>query len=131
MIEIDWKTIRLQGIVVLIIMAVLILWWAMIRLEWEKPAVNLNLKYPAIGPEQRISFSVSDKGIGLRKVWIGIIKDGRETVLFEKNYPAPGFFGGKAVHEDMVKFTVEPKKLDIPDGDAVLKVDVRDFGWYN
>lgn len=131
MIEIDWKTIRFQGIVLLVIMAALVLWWGIIRIEWEKPVVGLNLKHPSIGPEQRISFSLADKGIGLRSVWVGIIKDGRETVLFEKKYPSPGFFGGKAVHEDMIKITVEPKKLNIADGDAVFKMDVRDFGWNN
>lgn len=130
MIEIDWKTIKLQIIVVFVVLLILMVWYAVIRLEWQNPVVTLNMKYPAVGPEQKLSFSVSDTGIGLRKVWVGIIKDGRETVLSEKNYPTPGFFGGKAVYEDIVKLTIEPKKLNISDGDAVLRLEVRDFAWH-
>jgi len=78
---------------------------------------------------QTISVTVSDANSGLRRIWIGLVKDKKEVVLLDKNFPAPGFSGGGKIHEATFKVKIEPKEIGITDGKAILRMVVRDFSW--
>ena len=56
-------------------------WFLWDRLEKEKPAITMDLLSPHIGRDQEFTLSVTDSKSGLRKLWVGLLKDGRETVL--------------------------------------------------
>ncbi|MBI9085964.1 MAG: M23 family metallopeptidase [Desulfobacterales bacterium] len=107
---------------------------ALMRLEGEPPRLELLPEPVAIGMTMPVSATVVDERSGVRRVWVGLYKDGKETVLFEKTYPGSVLLGSGTQKKVTFAFTVTPKELGIIDGPAVFRVRVRDFswrGWFN
>ena len=104
-------------------------WPLLKRLEGEKPAIVIELASGHLNLSQTISVTVSDANSGLRKVWIGIVKDKKEVVLLDKNFPATDFSGGGKTHNATFKIKIEPKEIGLTDGKAILRMVVRDFSW--
>jgi murein DD-endopeptidase MepM/ murein hydrolase activator NlpD len=65
----------------------------------------------------------------LRWIWVGLITNGKEKVLFEKNYEPAWLLSGSSVKTEPIRVSIEPKKLDIPDGPAVLQLKAWDYSW--
>lgn len=104
-------------------------WFLWDRLEREAPALSMDLPSDHIGRSRELTLTVKDGKSGLRKVWVGLLKDGQETVLHAENFPSAGFFEGGKIHEDSVKIRIEPVALGYSDGEAVLRVVVSDYSW--
>ena len=115
----------------LLVLAVLapIVWVLVVRLEGEKPAAEIQLASPSLGLSQELTVSFSDSKSGLRDVWIGIAKDGKEYVLVKKDFPGSGFIGGGEVAEESFTILVEPKALGISEGKATLRIVAKDYSW--
>lgn len=104
-------------------------WVLVVRLEGEKPSVMLELPSQFIGKLQSISVAVSDAKSGVRSIWIGLIKDRKETVLIQKEFQGAGLLDGGEIHEASYKIDIEPKKMGISDGKAILRIVARDYSW--
>ena len=115
--------------VILIVVAVAVVLGR--RMEGESPAMTLTLASPALGASQNLTLHVADERSGIRKVWVGILKDGQEVELLEKNYPSAGLLSGGRIHEETLEIPFEPKTKGIKDGKAVLRFVTRDFSWRN
>jgi hypothetical protein len=50
-------------------------------MEGGKPVFLFEKPSPFIGSSTEITGNVSDPGSGVRKLWIGLLKDGKEVVL--------------------------------------------------
>jgi len=99
------------------------------RLEGGKPEVGLNLGAPYLNVSQTLAITVSDKESGVRRIWVGLVKDNKEVVLLEKDLPTAGILGGGKVKQETFRIKVEPRKLGITDGKAILRLVARDFAW--
>jgi hypothetical protein len=117
--------ISLAGLAIIL----LIVWILLVPLEGERPSIKIELPSSSVGAAQRIFVSVADGKSGLRRTWIGLIKDGKENILLEKDFPAAGFIGGGEVREESFEVMVDPKKLEISDGKAILRLAAWDFSW--
>jgi murein DD-endopeptidase MepM/ murein hydrolase activator NlpD len=104
-------------------------WFLWERLENEKPAFNMNLLSSYLGRNQEFTLAVSDAKSGLRRLWVGLLKNGQETVLYDEKFPSAGFFKGGQVHETSVKIRIEPAALGLADGEAILRTVVSDYSW--
>jgi murein DD-endopeptidase MepM/ murein hydrolase activator NlpD len=104
-------------------------WYLWSRLEKEKPTLNMNLLSPHLGRSQEFTLVVSDAKSGLRKLWVGLLKDGQEAVLHDEKFPSAGFFKGGKVHETSVKIQLAPEDLGFSDGDAILRTVISDYSW--
>jgi len=104
-----------------------VMWVLLLKFEGEEPAIRISPSSLNIGTSQ-IQVSVSDKKSGIKKLWVGLLKESKETVLIEKNFPA-SFVGRGKIHEKTFSALVEPKKMGITDGKAILRVVVRDYSW--
>jgi murein DD-endopeptidase MepM/ murein hydrolase activator NlpD len=122
------KKLILIIILGLIVLASL-LWFALIRFEGREPAVTIDLPSPFIGKSHDVTVSVSDLQSGIRKIWVGLLKDGKEVTLHEADYPSTGFWGKGQVHETAIEINVNPAKLGFSDGDAVLRAAAWDYSW--
>ncbi|UCH22433.1 MAG: M23 family metallopeptidase [Deltaproteobacteria bacterium] len=69
---------------------------------------------------------MSDLKSGMRKIWIGLLKDGKEAVLFDQRFP---FSKQARERKILIKINVAPKKLGMSDGPAILRVVARDYSW--
>jgi murein DD-endopeptidase MepM/ murein hydrolase activator NlpD len=124
------KNIKSRLIVLICIIVILpVAWILMVRLEGEKPSITLELPYASIGKTQELSLSVSDEKSGIRRIWVGLIKDGKEVVLFKKDLPFAGLIRGGIIHQESFKIVVEPVKMGITDGKAILRMVARDYSW--
>lgn len=117
-------------LLVCLVIALPVVWLVAVRLEGEPPVLSTSPSdLPVIGADKALTVTASDPGSGIRRVWVGIFKDGKEAVLFEKDFPGGNpFLGGSVRHTDF-NIRIEPKKLGITDGKAILRMLVRDYSW--
>jgi murein DD-endopeptidase MepM/ murein hydrolase activator NlpD len=124
------KNIKSRLIVLICFIVILpIVWILVVRLEGEKPSITLELPSLSLGKTQELSLSVSDAKSGVRRIWIGLIKDGKEVDLFKKDLPFAGFIRGGIIHQESFKIVVEPVKMGITDGKAMLRMIAKDYSW--
>jgi hypothetical protein len=113
----------------LLVLIVAGLWLLVLRYEGGKPEFHFTAFPDRLGVTGRLSVEVSDEKSGLRRVWVGLSTAGKEKVLFEKNYESKWLFSGSSVRNDPFIVILEPKKLDLPDGQAVLQFKAWDYSW--
>ena len=126
-IDIKFKTVLI--VLGTFIIAAPVVWMMSIHLEGTNPAVVLEPASLSLGASQEITITATDAKTGLRKAWLGLLKDGKETVLFQKDYPSPGITVSARVVQDTFSVLIEPKKLGITDGKAILRLAVWDNSW--
>lgn len=113
------------------LIAIALIWMFSSRLEGTRPTVDLDPSLFTLGVSSDITVTVTDVKTGLRKARVALFKDGKETILLEKDYPAPGFVGTGRIKHDSLTIRVEPKKLGLRDGKASLRLAVWDHSWRN
>ncbi len=90
-------------------------------LEWEKPQVAIDTDLTIIGQKKDVSVTFTDARSGIRDFKVTIVQDQSEFGVASMDFPEKGTF------EKIVKLRIEPRKLGIKDGQAVLKIEARDF----
>lgn len=103
------------------------IWLAIIRLEGTPPSLEIELESPFIGADRTIGVSVDDAGSGIRKIWMGLLVNGREVELLQRTYPSAGFFAGGMEKSVRVDTTVSPQSLGLSDGKGIIRVVVWDY----
>jgi len=100
-----------------------------VRMEGELPTMTLEMTSPALGSKQTLTLHVADAKSGVRSVWVALLKDGQETELLNKVFPAAGLLSGGRVQQETVTIDFEPQSKGIKDGKAMLRMATRDFSW--
>jgi len=124
------KNIKLwiiAGGCLIIILPVAVL--SLVRLEGEQPTLELDLISPYIGASLDLTIEVADTQSGLRSLWVGLLKDGKEVVLQDTDFPSAGLLKGGSLKETSIKIALAPPKLGFSDGDAILRMVVHDYSW--
>jgi len=112
------------GVLILVLAA-----WIWMRMEGETPVIRLNPELTSLGVRSEITVSISDAKSGLSRAWVGLVREGKEQVLHQEQFPSPGFFAGTGIREKTIPLVIEPKKLSLSDGKATLRILVRDRSW--
>jgi murein DD-endopeptidase MepM/ murein hydrolase activator NlpD len=124
------KIIKSRFILLVCIIILLPVAWIVVgKLEGKKPSILIASPAQYIGKTQTLSVTVSDAQSGVRKVWIGLVKDGKETVLLQKHLSSAGIISGGEKHEASFNIKIEPEDLGITDGKAILRMVAKDFSW--
>jgi len=124
------KNIKLRIIAIGCLIIILpVTWLLLVRLEGEQPTLELDLVSPYIGVSRDLTIAVSDAKSGLRRLWVGLLKDGKEVVLQETDFPSAGLLKGGSLKEASIKIAVAPPKLGFSDGEAILRMVVQDYSW--
>jgi len=114
-------------ITVALLISIPTVWLAIIRMEGTAPAVDIVLESPFIGAEKTVGISVDDAGSGVRKIWMGLLADGKEVELLQRTFPSAGFFAGGKEQSVHVEATVSPKALGLSDGKGIIRVVAWDY----
>jgi murein DD-endopeptidase MepM/ murein hydrolase activator NlpD len=123
----------LVGVAVCILVTVSI-WFAIKRLEGEPPGFHWEGPIHAIGASYTLRGLASDQKSGLKKLWIAIIQQGKEVILFDQTFPSKGFLMGGAVRKQSVSIDIKASDLGLRDGEALLRVALWDYsyrGWWS
>ena len=81
-------------VTVVLLISIPAVWLAIIRMEGAVPALDIELASPFIGASRTITVTVDDTGSGIRKVWMGLLVEGREVEILQRTFPSAGFFAG-------------------------------------
>ena len=124
------KIIKSRFVLIVCVIVLLPVAWIVVgKLEGKKPSILIEPSSEYIGRIQTLSVTVSDPQSGVRKLWMGLVKDGKETVLFQKHLPSAGIIGGGEKREASFNIKIEPESLGITDGKAILRMVAKDFSW--
>lgn len=96
------------------------------RLENEPPTFHTTPHVDVIGAETNLSITVKDQKSGIKRVWVALLKDQKETPIFDETLPTSFFFKGSGVHEKEFLIPIRPRELGLSDGIANLRVAVWD-----
>jgi len=114
---------------VFMLVVIPVFWILLIKLEGGKPIVEIDPGFTAIGISQKLMITVSDTKTGIKKVWVGLLKDGKEHGLLQEKFPSGVLFKKRGVKEKSFNVLVEPKQMGLTDGPAVLRIAVWDYSW--
>ncbi len=120
---------------VIVILALAVLgpaaWFLFIRFEGQPPDVHTAGIPAAIGKTADVVVDIADPDSGLRSVRMELVSKGKSHVLIDKHFPSAGFFYGGATFDKQIALTVDPRQLGIADGEAELRLTVKDYAWRN
>jgi hypothetical protein len=104
-----------------------------IGFEGEKPVFQLESPAQIIGASYSLQGVASDQKSGLRRVWIAILQQGKETTLFDRTFPSEGFLRRGVSQRQPVSLDIRADLLGLEDGEALLRTAVWDYsyrGWW-
>lgn len=119
---------RLLAILCLVII-IPVAWFLVLKMEGSKPVLDDGLDSPFIGLKKQFTVKATDEKSGIKKIWIGLIKDGKEVTVFEKAFLQAGWLEGGLDKTVSVKIDMDTKDLGVSDGKGILRFVVRDFSW--
>jgi len=126
-----------KKIVVFLFVLVIVLplgWFLFNEFEGKKPTISVQLPSSYFNLSFEMPLRATDRGTGLRSIRVSLNQAGNEKVLLNKLYDPigyKGFFIGSDVHDETFKIPVEALKYGMQDGEAVLKISVADYSWWN
>ncbi len=105
------------------------IWLLIQRMEGKPPKVNVELSSEYLGKKGIIELQISDFKSGVKKVWVSIFKDGKESVIFNESYSKDNFFKAGKIKTKSITVALSPEKIGINDGAAVIRIAVWDHSW--
>ena len=114
-------------IILVLLVCIPTVWLAIVRMEGTAPTLDVNLESPFIGKSRTVSISVADSGSGIRKIWMGLLVDGREEEILQRTFPSAGFFAGGKEKTVDVEATISSQELGLSDGKGMIRVVVWDY----
>jgi murein DD-endopeptidase MepM/ murein hydrolase activator NlpD len=100
-----------------------------IRMESEPPSVKFELSSMFIGMDKDLEITLEDQKSGLKRFWVAILQDGKETTLLEKHFPASGILHKGSVISESIHIKIEPQNIGLKDGNAMLRMMAVDYSW--
>lgn len=97
--------------------------------EGEIPLIQGKDVPAYIGKKTTVSLSVSDQKSGLRDINIVVSQGDHEKEVFSKKFLRKGNGPVAGPSSEEIVVELDPKTLGLKDGEALLKVQVRDFSF--
>lgn len=119
------KVLIVLGLFVVVPLAGLVIF----KMESHGAKIGTDLNVPAIGKTRLLTISTTDTQSGLRKIQVSLNQNQAETILLEKNFDSAGILEGGKVKAQQLKTLIEPKKLGLKEGKALLTINVWDYSW--
>ena len=119
-------------LLLIIIFFVPLLWIFIVRFEKEKPVIEFHGTVKYLNASQKFEFTISDIKSGLQKIKIALNKDGKQIILYKKEFSASGLTRtGDVNKKKIILNNIRPEKFGTGDGKALLHISVTDYSWRN
>ncbi len=116
-------------IIIFILIFLPMLVMGVIRMEGEQPSVTFEMPSKYIGLDKGLEITIADHKSGLKRFWVAVLQDGKETTLIEKHFPAVGILHKGSSTSESIHISIEPQKIDLKDGKAMLRMMAVDYSW--
>ena len=110
-----------------VLIFIIFIWFLMTIFEGKKPLATLTPLPEYISKSITFNVVISDVKMGLRDVKVSIKQDGPAIPLLKKNFSYTGLLNKKGVHIFDGEFTLNPKQLNLVQGQANLIIEIHDF----
>lgn len=90
--------------------------------EGEDPSLSLSPEPRAIGKQTIFTVSSEDRRSGLKEIRVEVAQGGRTVSVMVESLP-------RGVHKAEKKVEIVPSSLGLQEGEAILRVMVRDRSW--
>ena len=97
--------------------------------EGEKPQIASSSFPEYIGNNTPLNFTASDHKSGLRSIKITAIQNGKEKVIFSKEFPRQGKNGIIGTNQEKINVVLNATALHLKEGKAALRVEVTDYSF--
>ncbi len=95
--------------------------------EGKSPSIKAQPLPEFISGPVNIAIEASDYKRGLRSMSAHILQDGAEKLLLERSYPFNGIMNREGVHFIKEELGIDPKRLGLAQGRAILEIRCRDY----
>jgi len=95
--------------------------------EGKKPLAKLTPLPEYISKSITFNVVISDVKMGLRDLKVSIKQDGPAVPLIKKSFPYKGLFNKEGTHAFNEEFTLNPKQLNLVQGQTNLIIEIHDF----
>jgi murein DD-endopeptidase MepM/ murein hydrolase activator NlpD len=99
------------------------------RFEGQAPVIQTSTARAYVSEAYEHQFRVSDEGTGLESIEIWLEAGDKRHDLVASIFPGNLFTGADLSTERILKVSIDPAELGIPDGPAVLSAEAKDFSW--
>jgi murein DD-endopeptidase MepM/ murein hydrolase activator NlpD len=124
-------TLRWALLTALLVPVIVLGFVLMVRLEGHAPQVTHNMTTPFVGAPREILLDIADRGSGLQSIQVFVSQDGRETLLKDVQFQGSMLWSGSGVASHQLSLTLDPRALSLKEGEAQMRIEVRDFSWRN
>jgi murein DD-endopeptidase MepM/ murein hydrolase activator NlpD len=102
------------------------------RAEGEAPTVEGPEALDVGAAGREIALEIADSKSGLRQIRVSILREGAEKIVLERAF-AGSFVGGGVPPQlpERVTLTIDPKAMELADGESLLSVVAHDWSWRN
>ncbi|UCD86805.1 MAG: M23 family metallopeptidase [Desulfobacterales bacterium] len=97
--------------------------------EGEMPTFQMEAPIYTIGRSYTLKGLASDQKSGLRRVWIAILQQGKERILFDQTFPSKGWLRRGLLQNQRVSLEINVEALGLSDGEALLRTAVWDYSY--
>jgi murein DD-endopeptidase MepM/ murein hydrolase activator NlpD len=102
-----------------------------VSFEGEMPTFQIESPLHTIGRSYSLTGRVSDQKSGLRRVWIAILQQGKERILFDQTFPSDGLLRRGLSKNQNVSLDIRSEIIGLEDGEALLRTAVWDYSYRN
>ncbi|MDQ7838713.1 MAG: M23 family metallopeptidase [Thermodesulfobacteriota bacterium] len=108
----------------------LILAVAALKFEFFKPEVRIAPDVNRVGTEKTITITAKDRLSGLREIEVTLLQGGKKVEMARQSFPRGGLLLRGNVKRHSTPVTLRPLGAGLVNGEAVLRVSVRDYSWW-
>jgi len=111
----------------ILILLLALIWFLMAIFEGEKPLAQLEPLPEYLNKSVTFTVSLSDLKMGLKDINVIVKQEGPGIPILKKEFPYEGLFNKKGVHQFEQTFIVDPKQLNLVQGQASIVIEIHDF----
>jgi murein DD-endopeptidase MepM/ murein hydrolase activator NlpD len=111
----------------IVIILIALIWFLMAIFEGEKPLIQLEPLPAYLSKPVTFTVVLSDLKMGLRDIKVIVKQEGPDIPILKKEFPYEGLFNKRGIHRFEQAFSIDPKQLNLVQGQANIVIEVHDF----